>query len=86
MLQAKIADMYMTLTASRTYLYSVARSCDAGYTNRKDCAAVLLFCTENTVKATMNAMQILGKSFNKCKKKNSKSYETRFCAKNKYKK
>ncbi|XP_070164104.1 isovaleryl-CoA dehydrogenase, mitochondrial isoform X3 [Polyergus mexicanus] len=43
-----------------TYLYSVARSCDAGHTNRKDCAAVLLFCTENAVKATMNAMQILG--------------------------
>ncbi|KAM0735949.1 Isovaleryl-CoA dehydrogenase, mitochondrial [Formica fusca] len=60
LIQAKIADMYMTLTASRTYLYSVARSCDAGHTNRKDCAAVLLFCTENAVKATMNAMQILG--------------------------
>ncbi|XP_072766109.1 isovaleryl-CoA dehydrogenase, mitochondrial [Anoplolepis gracilipes] len=60
LIQAKIADMYMTLTASRNYLYSVARSCDAGHTNRKDCAAVLLFCTENTVKATMNAMQILG--------------------------
>lgn len=60
LIQAKIADMYMTLTASRSYLYSVARSCDAGQTNRKDCAAVLLFCTENAVKAAMNAMQILG--------------------------
>lgn len=72
----------MTLTASRTYLYSVARSCDAGHTNRKDCAAVLLFCTENAVKAAMNAMQILGKSFTKRKKKNNnKIYETRFCTK-----
>ncbi|KAL6422060.1 hypothetical protein ACFW04_010847 [Cataglyphis niger] len=60
LIQAKIADMYMTLTASRTYLYSVARSCDASHTNRKDCAAVLLFCTENAVKGAMNAMQILG--------------------------
>ncbi|EFN66951.1 Isovaleryl-CoA dehydrogenase, mitochondrial [Camponotus floridanus] len=60
LIQGKIADMYMTLTASRSYLYSVARFCDAGHTNRKDCAAVLLFCTENAVKATMNAMQILG--------------------------
>ncbi|XP_029159575.1 isovaleryl-CoA dehydrogenase, mitochondrial isoform X2 [Nylanderia fulva] len=60
LIQAKIADMYMTLTASRSYLYSVARSCDAGHTNRKDCAAALLFCTENAVKAAINAMQILG--------------------------
>ncbi|GAB1868711.1 Isovaleryl-CoA dehydrogenase, mitochondrial [Camponotus japonicus] len=60
LIQAKIADLYMTLTASRSYLYSVARSCDAGHTNRKDCAAVLLFCTENAVKATTNGMQILG--------------------------
>ncbi|KAL6260602.1 hypothetical protein P5V15_008123 [Pogonomyrmex californicus] len=59
-IQGKIADMATTLTASRTYLYAVAKSCDAGHINRKDCASVLLFCAENTTKAALDAIQILG--------------------------
>ncbi|KYQ57600.1 Isovaleryl-CoA dehydrogenase, mitochondrial [Trachymyrmex zeteki] len=60
LIQAKIADMYTALSASRSYLYSVARSCDAGYVNRKNCAAVLLFSAENAMKAASDAVQILG--------------------------
>ncbi|XP_071653363.1 isovaleryl-CoA dehydrogenase, mitochondrial-like isoform X3 [Temnothorax longispinosus] len=58
--QGKIADMYTALSASRSYLYSVARSCDAGHINRKDCAAVLVFSAENAMKAALDAIQILG--------------------------
>nr|XP_050850316.1 isovaleryl-CoA dehydrogenase, mitochondrial [Vespula vulgaris] len=60
LIQGKIADMYTTLSASRCYLYSVARSCDAGHVNRKDCAAVILYCAENATKAALDAIQILG--------------------------
>ncbi|XP_008543888.1 isovaleryl-CoA dehydrogenase, mitochondrial [Microplitis demolitor] len=60
MLQAKIADMYTTLSVSRSYLYSVARACDANHINRKDCAAVILFCAENATKVALDAIQILG--------------------------
>ncbi|KYN05772.1 PREDICTED: isovaleryl-CoA dehydrogenase, mitochondrial [Cyphomyrmex costatus] len=60
LMQAKIADMYTALSASRSYLYSVARSCDAGHINRKNCAAVLLFSAENAMKAASDAIQILG--------------------------
>lgn len=52
--------MYTSLSASRSYLYSVARSCDTGHINRKDCAAVILFLAENATKAALESIQILG--------------------------
>lgn len=60
MIQGKIANMYTSLSACRSYLYSVARSCDAGYINRKDCAAVILYIAECATKAALDAIQILG--------------------------
>lgn len=33
MIQAKLADMYTTLSASRSYVYNVARSLDEGHIN-----------------------------------------------------
>ncbi|XP_066601222.1 isovaleryl-CoA dehydrogenase, mitochondrial [Prorops nasuta] len=59
-IQGKIADMYTSLSTSRTYLYSVAKACDAGHVNRKDCAAVILYIAENATKAALDAIQILG--------------------------
>lgn len=35
LMQGKIADMYTALSASRSYLYNVARACDKGHHNRK---------------------------------------------------
>lgn len=58
-----MANMYTHLNACRSYLYSVARSCDAGYINRKDCAAVILYIAECATKAALDAIQILGKLF-----------------------
>lgn len=52
--------MYTSLCASRSYLYSVARASENGYINRKDCAAVILYCAENATKVALDAIQILG--------------------------
>lgn len=59
--QGKMADMYTTLSACRSYLYSVARSCDAGHVNSKDCAGVILYCAEKATQMALDAIQILGK-------------------------
>ena len=58
--QAKVADLYTQLNASRAYLYAVARACDDGHSSRKDAAAVILFAAENATRAALEAIQILG--------------------------
>jgi len=60
MMQAKISDMYVALQSSRAYLYNSAASCDAGIADNKNCAAVLLMCSENAVKVSLEAIQCLG--------------------------
>lgn len=41
-LTAKIADMYTKLNASRSYVYAVARACDAGKVSRRVSSLCLL--------------------------------------------
>ncbi|XP_059614575.1 isovaleryl-CoA dehydrogenase, mitochondrial-like [Phlebotomus argentipes] len=60
LIQAKMADMYTLLVASRCYLYSVARAVDAGTANAKDCAGVILYTAENATKLGLDCIQILG--------------------------
>lgn len=60
LIQGKIADMYTVLSASRAYLYAVARSCDQGRTSRKDSAGVILFVSERATQMALEAIQILG--------------------------
>ena len=60
LIQAKLADMYTVLNASRAYLYAVASACDAGLVNRKDAASVILYTSENATKMALEAIQILG--------------------------
>jgi len=60
MMQAKMADMYTSLSATRCYLYSVARACDQGHFNNKDCAGVILYCAEQATKVALDGIQILG--------------------------
>lgn len=38
LMQGRMADMYTRLSACRSYVYSVARACDRGHADRKDCA------------------------------------------------
>ncbi|KAL5655593.1 hypothetical protein ACJX0J_034912 [Zea mays] len=54
-IQGKMADMYTSLQSSRSFVYSVARDCDNGKVDRKDCAGVILFAAEN---ATQVALQV----------------------------
>ncbi|XP_063890278.1 isovaleryl-CoA dehydrogenase, mitochondrial [Helicoverpa armigera] len=60
LLQGKMADMYTTLSACRSYLYSVAKACDEGHVNSKDCAGVILYCAEKATQIALDAIQILG--------------------------
>lgn len=60
LMQAKVADMYVAMNSARSYVYNVARSCDAGRTTRFDAAAALLFASENTVRVASEAIQALG--------------------------
>ncbi|KAJ2938257.1 hypothetical protein O0L34_g17598 [Tuta absoluta] len=60
LMQGKMADMYTTLSACRSYLYSVARACDEGHVNSKDCAGVILYCAEKATQVALDAIQILG--------------------------
>jgi isovaleryl-CoA dehydrogenase len=60
LIQGKIADMYTVLSASRAYLYAVARSCDEGRTSRKDAAGVILFVSERATQMALETIQILG--------------------------
>lgn len=58
--QGKVADMYTSLQSSRSYLYSVARECDSGTINTKDCAGVILSAAERATQVALQAIQCLG--------------------------
>jgi len=60
LMQAKIADMYTKLNASRSYVYAVARACDRGKISRRDCAGAILYSTEKAVEVALEGMQCLG--------------------------
>jgi len=60
LMQAKIADMYVALNASRAYVYAVAKACDAGKTTRFDAAGAILMSSESAVRQTLEAIQALG--------------------------
>jgi isovaleryl-CoA dehydrogenase len=59
-MQAKLADMYTTMTAARAYVYAVAASCDRGRTTRKDAAGAILFAAEKATWMALEAIQCLG--------------------------
>ncbi|MBV8854375.1 MAG: isovaleryl-CoA dehydrogenase [Sinobacteraceae bacterium] len=60
LMQAKIADMYAALSASRAYVYTVARACDAGTVRRRDAASCILFAAEQATRSALEAIQSLG--------------------------
>ncbi len=60
LIQAKLADMYTTLQASRAYVYSVARACDQGNISNKDAAGVILYASERATQMALQAIQCLG--------------------------
>ncbi|MEJ2402407.1 MAG: isovaleryl-CoA dehydrogenase [Xanthomonadales bacterium] len=60
LMQGKVADMYITLSASRAYLYAVAANCDRGLSKRKDAAGVILHTSEAATRMALEAIQCLG--------------------------
>jgi isovaleryl-CoA dehydrogenase len=60
LMQGKMADMYTALNASRCYLYTVAAACDRGETSRKDCAALILFTSEQATQMALQTIQAMG--------------------------
>jgi isovaleryl-CoA dehydrogenase len=60
LIQGKLAEMYVSLNASRAYLYAVAQACDRGTQTRKDAAGSLMFAAERATQVALDAIQILG--------------------------
>ena len=60
LIEGKIADMYTTLNACRSYVYSVARSCDMGNVTREDAAGCILYAAEKATQIALDAIQCLG--------------------------
>ncbi len=65
LIQGKVADMYTTLQAARSFCYQIGKNLDALGTEhvrqvRKDCAAVILWCAEMATKMAGDGIQIFG--------------------------
>jgi len=60
LIQAKLADMYVSLTSSRAYLYATANSADRGQITRKDSAGIILYTSEKATWMALQAIQCLG--------------------------
>ena len=59
-MQGKIADMYTTMNACKSYCYMVAKACDKGKITREDAAGVLLYASEKAVWMALESIQCLG--------------------------
>ena len=60
LMQGKLADMYATWNACRSYVYTVAKAADSGGNVRKDAAAAILFAAEKATWMALEAIQCLG--------------------------
>ncbi|MGV1758337.1 isovaleryl-CoA dehydrogenase [Rhizobium sp. A22-96] len=60
LMQGKLADMYVTMNASRAYVYAVAAACDRGETTRKDAAGCILYSAEKATALALECIQALG--------------------------
>ena len=60
LMQGKLADMYTTMNAARSYVYTVAKACDRGRATRKDAAGAILYAAEKATWMALEAIQTLG--------------------------
>jgi len=65
LIQGKVADMYTTLQAGRSFLYTIGKNLDQLGSEhvrqvRKDCASVILWCAEAATKMAGDGIQIFG--------------------------
>ena len=60
LMQGKLADMYVTMNAAKSYVYAVAQACDRGEVTRRDAAGAILFAAEKATVLALDAVQCLG--------------------------
>ncbi|MCG8695270.1 MAG: isovaleryl-CoA dehydrogenase, partial [Minwuiales bacterium] len=60
LMQGKLADMYTTMNACKSYVYTVAKACDRGEVTRKDAAGCILYAAEKATWMALEAIQALG--------------------------
>jgi isovaleryl-CoA dehydrogenase len=60
LVQGKVADMYVTMNACKSYVYAVAKACDRGETTRQDSAGAILYAAEKATQIALDAIQLLG--------------------------
>ena len=60
LMQGKLADMYTTMNACKSYVYAVAQACDRGNSMRKDAAGAILYSSERATWMAGEAIQCLG--------------------------
>lgn len=60
LVQGKLADMYVTMNAAKSYVYQVAKACDRGETTRQDAAGCILYAAEKATMIALDAIQLLG--------------------------
>jgi isovaleryl-CoA dehydrogenase len=60
LMQAKLADMYVTLNAAKAYVYAVAGACDRAETTREDAAGAILYAAERATWMALETIQCLG--------------------------
>jgi isovaleryl-CoA dehydrogenase len=60
LMQGKLADMYVTFSACRAYVYAVGHALDRGETTRKDAAGAILYAAEKATWMAGEAIQAFG--------------------------
>src|SRR5262249_16602688 len=60
LVQAKLADMYVSMNAAKAYVYAVAKACDRGETTREDAAGAILYAAERATWMALETIQCLG--------------------------
>jgi isovaleryl-CoA dehydrogenase len=60
LMQGKLADMYVTFSACRAYVYAVGQALDRGETTRKDAAGAILYAAEKATWMAGEAIQAFG--------------------------
>lgn len=60
LMQAKIADMYTSLTAAHAHVLNMASKLDKQQLSREDAASAILFASEQATQVALSAVQALG--------------------------
>jgi isovaleryl-CoA dehydrogenase len=60
LMQGKLADMYATMNACKSYVYTCAKAADKGLITRQDAAGCLMYAAEKATWMALEAVQALG--------------------------